>query len=101
VRWLRRESDIAQLAQVQARLLAALWPMLRPGGRMLYATCSVFKAEGQQQIETFLARNSEASLMPSPGHILPAAADTGHSVPDNGPGGHDGFYYALLQKTKR
>ena len=101
VRWLRRESDIAQLAQVQARLLAALWPMLRPGGRMLYATCSVFKAEGQQQIETFLARNSEASLMPSPGHILPVAADTGHSVPDNGPGGHDGFYYALLQKTKR
>ncbi|MCB1980332.1 MAG: 16S rRNA (cytosine(967)-C(5))-methyltransferase RsmB [Burkholderiaceae bacterium] len=100
VRWLRRESDIVQLAQVQARLLARLWPLLRPGGRMLYATCSVFRAEGQEQIELFLARNRDARLLPSPGHILPVAADTAPGVLDNAPGGHDGFYYALLEKTE-
>lgn len=98
VRWLRRESDIAQLAQIQARLLAALWPLVKVGGRLLYCTCSVFHAEGQGQIETFLARNSDARLLPSPGHILPACADRASGLPDNGPGGHDGFYFALLEK---
>lgn len=100
VRWLRRESDIAQLAQVQARLLGALWPLLKAGGRMLYCTCSVFRAEGQEQIEAFLARNSDARLLPSPGHILPAAADSAGGLPDNRIGGHDGFYFALLQKME-
>ncbi len=99
VRWLRRESDIAQLAQVQAQLLAALWPLVKPGGRLLYCTCSVFHAEGDEQIQTFLARNSDALLRPSPGHILPAAADIVDGLPDNRPGGHDGFYFALLQKS--
>ena len=46
VRWLRRESDVAQLAAIQAKLLKALWPLVKPGGRLLYCTCSVFKAEG-------------------------------------------------------
>jgi 16S rRNA (cytosine967-C5)-methyltransferase len=45
IRWLRRDTDIAQLVAIQARLLDALWPLLKPGGRLLYATCSVFKAE--------------------------------------------------------
>ena len=49
VRWLRREADIAQLAAQQDRLLAALWPLLRPGGRLVYCTCSVFREEGEQQ----------------------------------------------------
>ncbi len=98
VRWLRRESDIAQLAQVQARLLGALWPLVKPGGRLLYCTCSVFHAEGDAQIQTFLARNNDAHLMPSPGHILPATADRSGSLLDNGHGGQDGFYFALLQK---
>ena len=98
VRWLRRESDIAQLAQVQATLLAALWPLVKAGGRLLYCTCSVFRAEGDEQIQTFLARNSDARMLPSPGHILPAAADRAGGLLDNGQGGHDGFYFALLQK---
>jgi len=101
VRWLRRESDIAQLAQVQAELLAALWPLLKVGGRMLYCTCSVFRAEGAEQIEAFLARNSDARLLPSPGHILPATADIGGGLHDNRPRGHDGFFYALLHKVER
>lgn len=99
VRWLRRESDIAQLAGVQARLLAALWPLVRPGGRLLYCTCSVFRAEGEAQVQTFLAHNTDAQLLPSPGHLIPGNRDKGGPVPDNRPGDHDGFFYALLQKS--
>lgn len=98
VRWLRRESDIAQLAQIQARLLKALWPLLRPGGRLLYATCSVFRAEGEDQIQTFLAHNTEAVLLPSSGHLMPFSGVIGEAVPDNLACDHDGFYYALLEK---
>lgn len=98
VRWLRRESDIAQLAATQARLLAALWPLLRPGGRLLYCTCSVFRAEGDAQIAAFLAHNTDATRLPSPGHLIPGRADKGRAVPDNAVGEHDGFFYALLQK---
>ncbi len=99
VRWLRRESDIAQLAQTQARLLKALWPLLRPGGRLLYCTCSVFRAEGDLQVQAFLANHTDARLLPSPGHLLPGMAPNGTSVPDNGAGEHDGFFYALLHKS--
>jgi 16S rRNA (cytosine967-C5)-methyltransferase len=102
VRWLRRPADIATLAAQQAELLEALWPLLRCGGRLLYATCSIFRAEGQEQIDAFLQRHAAegAALDPaSPGHLLP--------LPDNGARGGsashravvgDGFYYGLLQK---
>ena len=99
VRWLRRASDIAQLARTQAQLLAALWPLVAPGGRLLYCTCSVFPEEGAHQIKTFLARNTNACLMPAPGHILPEASDMHSALADNRRGEHDGFYYALLQKS--
>jgi len=99
VRWLRRESDVAQLAALQASLLAALWPLLRPGGRMLYCTCSVFRAEGDGQIQAFLAHNTDVHLLPSPGHLLPGSPDKRQGLRDNGPGEHDGFFYALLQKA--
>lgn len=98
VRWLRREGDVGQLAAIQARLLATLWPLLKPGGRLLYCTCSVFKAEGEQQIQTFLAHNTQACLLPSPGHLLPHFAVRDGAVPDNQDSDHDGFYYALLEK---
>lgn len=99
VRWLRRETDISQLAMLQAQLLKALWPLLRPGGRMLYCTCSVFRAEGDAQVQTFLAHNTDAQLLPSPGHLIPGNADKAGAVPDNQTGDHDGFFYALLQKS--
>ena len=99
VRWLRRESEIAQLATLQAALLKALWPLVRPGGRLLYSTCSVFRAEGDAQVQTFLAHNTDAQLLPSPGHLIPGNADKGGAVPDNLTGDHDGFFYALLQKS--
>jgi 16S rRNA (cytosine967-C5)-methyltransferase len=98
VRWLRRPGDIAQLAAQQKRLLEALWPLLRPGGRLLYCTCSVFNAEGQGQIETFLMHHTEALLLPSPGHLLPQSGMADPVFPDNLLREYDGFYYALLEK---
>jgi len=98
VRWLRRESDIAQLAALQKKLLQTLWPLLEPGGRLLYCTCSLFLAEGAQQVQTFLANNTDATLLPSPGHLIPANPANQGLVPDNQAGDHDGFFYALLQK---
>ncbi|MCB2039729.1 MAG: 16S rRNA (cytosine(967)-C(5))-methyltransferase RsmB, partial [Rhodoferax sp.] len=68
------------------------------GGRMLYCTCSVFRAEGDIQIQTFVERNTDAALLPSPGHLLPRSAGIDAAVPDNGDGDHDGFFYALLEK---
>jgi len=99
VRWLRRESDVAQLAEQQKRLLTALWPLLRPGGRLVYCTCSVFHAEGQAQIAAFLAHNSTASLRPGPGHLLPGNEAEAGALPDNRPSDHDGFFYAGLEKS--
>jgi 16S rRNA (cytosine967-C5)-methyltransferase len=98
VRWLRRESDIARLAGQQARLLAALWPLLAPGGRLLYCTCSVFREEGQAQIAAFVAHNTAAVLRPAPGHLIPQSGARPQGLPDNPAGDHDGFYYALLEK---
>lgn len=97
-RWLRRESDIAQLATLQNKLLSALWPVLSPGGVLLYCTCSVFRAEGSEQIETFLAHHSDARLLPSLGHLIPQVSLVNEALPDNQPPDHDGFFYALLQK---
>ena len=102
VRWLRRDSDVAALAAVQRQLLDALWPLLKPGGRLLYATCSLFRDEGEGQIDAFMQRigPGAARLDPrSPGHLLP--------LPDNGDEAaagrpralQDGFYYALIHKT--
>lgn len=101
VRWLRRESDIAQLVVQQDRLLQALWPLVAPGGRLLFATCSVFPAEGRERIETFLAHHSEARLLPSPGHLIPCSAAGAPAVPDNRPRDNDGFFYSLLEKGPR
>jgi len=98
VRWLRRPGDIAQLAGIQAHLLTTLWPLLKPGGRLLYCTCSVFRAEGNMQIQTFVAHHTDALLMPSPGHLLPQIGGEATDFPDNLMREHDGFYYAILEK---
>ena len=101
VRWLRRPGDIAALAATQARLLDALWPLLARGGRLLYCTCSVFKAEGQDQIDAFLQRQPGATLAaspPSPGHLLPLPDNRGESPVHDHRAAADGFFYALLEK---
>ena len=101
VRWLRRPGDIAALAATQARLLDALWPLLAPGGGLLYATCSVFVAEGQAQIDAFLQRQSGAALAvspPSPGHLLPLADNRNAPLPPGASAEADGFFLALIHK---
>ncbi|MGQ0710569.1 MAG: 16S rRNA (cytosine(967)-C(5))-methyltransferase RsmB [Rhodoferax sp.] len=98
VRWLRRDSDIDQLAQVQRQMLDVLWPLVRSGGRLLLCTCSVFAAEGREQAQAFLRRHSDALSLPAPGHMLPQSAGEGALLADNAPQDHDGFYYALFEK---
>ena len=85
VKWNRRKTDIRQFAQQQAKLIDALWPTLANGGKMLYATCSIFRSENEQQIEQFLQRHRDANLV-----WQHAVLPTSH---------HDGFFYALLQKN--
>ncbi|KAB2905979.1 MAG: 16S rRNA (cytosine(967)-C(5))-methyltransferase RsmB, partial [Burkholderiaceae bacterium] len=65
----------------------------------LYCTCSVFRAEGDLQVQAFLARNTSARLLPSPGHLMPGHSANPDALPDNPAGDHDGFFYALLQKA--
>ncbi|MGZ5184137.1 MAG: 16S rRNA (cytosine(967)-C(5))-methyltransferase RsmB [Caldimonas sp.] len=103
VRWLRRAGDIGALVETQARLLEALWPLLVPGGRLLYCTCSLFKAEGQEQIDAFLQRHGDA-LIPaspaSPGHLLPLP-DNDETRPAPAPSASaDGFFLTLIEKHR-
>ncbi len=100
IRWLRRASDLAALAALQARLLDALWPLVAPGGCLLYATCSVFKCEGKDQIDAFLQRHAGAGAVvdsASPGHLLSVADNYGQG--DVVSPLHDGFFYALIHKA--
>jgi 16S rRNA (cytosine967-C5)-methyltransferase len=101
VRWLRRASDIQALAQTQGQLLDALWPLLRTGGRLLYCTCSVFRAEGLAPIDAFLQRQPDAKwdkTAPGAGHSLPRPDNPGDGVVAQLSAAPDGFFYALLEK---
>jgi len=93
IRWLRKAADIPALATLQQQILIQIWPLLKPGGILLYATCSVLPQENQQQIAQFLAHHSDATpvalglgVNDSQWQILPGE----HSA--------DGFFYAKLQK---
>ena len=96
-KWLKRPADLAQLVGEQRRLLGSLWHILRPGGKLLYATCSVFPEENARQIETFLSIHAEARLL-APELPAPFSLDHQHGQLLPGPR-HDGFYYALLEKA--
>ncbi len=92
----RRAADIPALVRSQKRLLDALWPLLRPGGRLVYATCSVLAAENAQQVAAFLRRHEDArtlSVLPH-WHVAGAGAQ---NLP--GEGGMDGFFYAVVEKA--
>ena len=98
----RRPSDINELAKQQKRLLEALWPLVKFGGKLLYVVCSVFEEEGQNQIKNFLSRHPEAKLAPVAEHAplmltLAASENDQESFPGIAPV-HDGFFYALLLK---
>jgi 16S rRNA (cytosine967-C5)-methyltransferase len=89
IKWLRRDSDIPRLATTQGRMLDALWQLLAPGGKLLYATCSLFPQENAQAVTSFLARSDGARRLPL------AEPEGGQLLPD---ARHDGFFYALLEK---
>jgi 16S rRNA (cytosine967-C5)-methyltransferase len=96
IKWLRQPADIAAMGQRQTRILDTLWQLLNRGGKLLYATCSVFSEENGRQVEQFIARHADArqiavslsaeGLRQSHGQLFPDAA-------------HDGFFYALLEKV--
>jgi 16S rRNA (cytosine967-C5)-methyltransferase len=93
----RRGADIAPLAAMQGRLLHALWPLLAPGGRLVYATCSVLQAENAAVLARFLDACDDARALALPDGYGHAAGIGRQNLP--GEGGMDGFYYALLEKT--
>jgi 16S rRNA (cytosine967-C5)-methyltransferase len=91
-RWLKRAGDATRLARRQGQLLEALWPLLRAGGKLLYATCSLFGAENRDVVRTFLEHHPEAAEEP----LDLAGGRQGQLLPDSH---HDGFFYARLVKT--
>ncbi|AEG32279.1 16S rRNA (cytosine(967)-C(5))-methyltransferase RsmB [Thiomicrospira cyclica] len=94
----RRPEDIAALQPIQAGLLHQLWSTLKPGGHLLYATCSVLPQENSEQISAFLAAHPDAQLVPiTPPMALTSATQVGWQILP-GQAGMDGFYYALLAK---
>ncbi len=104
IKHLRRAEDIQELVKVQREILQKCWPLLKPGGLLLYATCSVLRAENQQQVEWFLGQMDDACLLPVPAWLEQYEAqeniqqlDTGVQLLPLNPL-NDGFYYALLQK---
>ncbi len=97
IKVLRRPEDIAGLATQQARLLHALWPLLKPGGRLLYATCSILPAENSEQMQSFLATTADARAVSMDACAWGTAQPVGRQVLP-GEDDMDGFYYALLEK---
>jgi 16S rRNA (cytosine967-C5)-methyltransferase len=96
IKLLRRESDIMPLRAQQAKILDALWHVLKPGGKMLYSTCSIFKDENETQVAKFLQRHPDAreiSLQAAWGELRPHGRQI---LP--GSSNMDGFYYALLTR---
>jgi 16S rRNA (cytosine967-C5)-methyltransferase len=101
IRWLRRRRDLATLSAQQSEMLTALWPLLEPGGKLLYATCSVFSAEGEGVVERFHAAHPDAERLTLRwrwagddhdsvlGQLLPGSGDMRD---------HDGFFYASIRK---
>jgi 16S rRNA (cytosine967-C5)-methyltransferase len=96
IKLLRRPDDVEALACEQQRLLNALWPLLEPGGRLVYASCSVLREEGAGQIERFLARNADACAVTM---AQPWGRACGHGRQVlSGEDAMDGFYYSCVDK---
>ncbi len=94
IKWLRRASDIDQLVILQQQILAAIWTLLKPGGTMIYATCSILPEENTEQVKAFVQSTDDATL---------ECIDAGQSSKDwqilPGDNSMDGFYYAKLSKA--
>ena len=96
IKLLRKATDVEQTVDLQRQILRALWPTLKVGGRLLYATCSVLKAENEYQIKAFLQDTPNAKEIPLKGYWGDARTHGRQILPKIN--GGDGFYYALLEK---
>ena len=97
IKWLRKAKDIEVLAGLQQQILKKVWHLLKPGGTLLYATCSILSEENSQQISDFIANTADANLDPS------FNQDSDHQVGLQilpGQQKMDGFYYARLLKSE-
>jgi 16S rRNA (cytosine967-C5)-methyltransferase len=99
IRWLRRAGDLAGLVQLQAQMLDALWPLLKPGGILVYATCSILKAENDAQAQRFLEQHADARILDLNG--LPGQAQTLGRQILPGEGAMDGFYHLAVERLFR
>jgi 16S rRNA (cytosine967-C5)-methyltransferase len=91
IRWNRRPSDLARFAELQCRILNGVWQVLESSGKLLYATCSLFREENESIVDAFLARCSDARVAT----LVPGAPEGGLVLPDED---HDGFFYVLFEK---
>lgn len=128
IRWLRRESDLARLVNEQRRIVSQLWSVLKPGGILVYVTCSIFPTEGEEQAQWFGEQLPDAIRLQAPGQLLPCSINGAEAVAANAapsnrqpepgenrlgtdavlhggapagivlPTDHDGFFYACFQK---
>jgi 16S rRNA (cytosine967-C5)-methyltransferase len=97
IKLLRRAEDISQLQVLQKNILQAVWPLLAPGGQLLYATCSILKQENEQQVQVFLAEHSDAVELPVDAD-WGVAGVCGRQIL-TGDSAMDGFYYARISKS--
>ena len=97
IKLLRRERDISQLVSQQSKILTALWSLLKPGGLLLYSTCSIFKDENERQIERFVEKHDNCAEKSLKSVQWGEECSFGRQIL---PGEHnmDGFFYACLQK---
>ena len=97
IKWLRKEADIDELAQLQQKILDHCWQWLKPGGTLIYATCSILPQENAEQVSAFLDRTVDAELLPIE-QQTDSTAIGWQIIP--GQAQMDGFYYARLQKQQ-
>jgi 16S rRNA (cytosine967-C5)-methyltransferase len=101
IRFLRRPGDIESLQQTQLQILHALWPLLRPGGLLLYSTCSVLRAENEQVVSLFMQDTDDLNMLELQRDEIPKSALAAGFGAQLLPGrcANDGFYYALMERT--
>ena len=105
IRWLRREDDIATLSRAAQHITGALWSLLKPDGKLLLVTCSVFPEESVRHAHAFATRHRDAIALAAPGQLLPVLGDRGGAGVDAAAAAratvdHDGLFFALYAKMR-
>ncbi|NNE38400.1 MAG: 16S rRNA (cytosine(967)-C(5))-methyltransferase, partial [Gammaproteobacteria bacterium] len=98
IKFLRTEEQISLLIETQAALLESLWQVLKPGGKLLYCTCSIFREEGSEQIAQFINQYDNLKLLPIDATCGVNTNYGYQTLP--GIDESDGFFYSLLEKTE-